>query len=348
MASRAAQAASLLLLHRLLSHIERDTDGFVLRNLPLRLRHLVRHRGKPFADALVNALLAAALPLLQPPRLRAVHAHEHHVAPGLVLDVFRPALPPPAPLLLFVHGGIWTLGERRQYRAFGQRLAAEGMVAVVVGYRTWPEAGASEQVRAVRAALAFAKAHAASWGGEASRVYLSGQSSGANVSALALIGSASVSCAGFIGSAPPRRRRAPARRAPPQRRPPPRAVGGCYDVVAHFAYESRRGVEQASMLEPACAPLEEHSPLLLVRRHRRPLACERVLLLHGEHDVTVPPSSSALFALELVRLGQQASYIPLHADAHLSFLIDASLGRDCELLVHLKRFCSENGNVARL
>ena len=62
--------------------------------------------------------------------------------------------------------GIWTLGNRRQYRALGQRLALEGFVAAIVGYPTWPTAVASEQVTAVRAALQHAKAsrHVATMG----------------------------------------------------------------------------------------------------------------------------------------------------------------------------------------
>ena len=37
-----------------------------------------------------------------------------------------------------------------QYRGLGQRLAAEGFVAVIVGYETWPLADAAAQARAAR------------------------------------------------------------------------------------------------------------------------------------------------------------------------------------------------------
>ena len=124
-----------------------------------------------------------------------------------------------------------------QYRGLGQRLAAEGFVAVIVGYETWPLADAAAQARAVRAALRHATAHAAEWGGDASRVFLSGQSSGAHISALALLDEVVASgadidgvgggnggvcvCAGLIG------------------------MSGVYDVAAHYAYETSRGVAQA-------------------------------------------------------------------------------------------------------
>lgn len=54
----------------------------------------------------------------------------------------------------------------------------------------------------------------------------------------------------------------------------------------------------------------------------------------------VPPSSSALFALALARAGHAVELVPLPRDTHGSFLLDLSLGRECDLLPHLKRFCS--------
>jgi len=120
-------------------------------------------------------------------------------------------------------------------------------------------------------------------------------------------------------------------------------LAGPYDLVAHLGFEARRGVDRASMMSPACAPLAEHSPTLLVQRGAR-LGCSRVLLLHGEKDKTVPPSSSALFALALTRAGQPGvEYIPLPADTHMSFLIDLMLGRRSDLLGHLRRFCGVEG-----
>ena len=93
-------------------------------------------------------------------------------------------------------------------------------------------------------------------------------------------------------------------------------------------------------MSKACAPLAAHSPRLIVQRYARPLACDRVLLLHGERDTTVPISSSAMFALELTRVGQVAEFVALPGDSHTSFLLDLMVGRGCDFLVgHLKRFC---------
>ena len=47
-------AAIALALHVLLSHIGKDPDGFVFRNLPSRLQHLFRHHSKRPANAAVD------------------------------------------------------------------------------------------------------------------------------------------------------------------------------------------------------------------------------------------------------------------------------------------------------
>jgi prenylcysteine alpha-carboxyl methylesterase len=337
MQEQLSTAALFVVLHRLLAHIEKDVDAFAIRNTP---SWIIRyHLFRPF-DVLTDAAAIFLLPLFQPAILRSIPWETEALAAGMgQLDIFRPTTTPlPAPVLLFVHGGIWTLGNRRQYRALGQRLAAEGFVAVILGYLTWPAANASEQAGTVRSALAHAKSRASAWGGDPARVFLSGQSSGANVSALALLDverarggggthpgtppaaptRAAVHCAGFIGMAGP------------------------YDLVAHFEHESRRGVQDASMMAVACEPLDAHSPTRIVRQSGACLACDRVLLLHGEKDHTVPLSSSALFAVALARAGQTSVEIaPLSEVSHLDFLLDLMLGRPCgDLLGHLKRFCA--------
>ena len=113
-----SRAAVALALHVLLSHIEKDPEGFVLRNLPSRLQHLFRHHIKRPANAAVDLAAAVALPLLQPRGLRLIPSEVIQLTPSLSLEVFRPvprgAAATTAPVLLFVHGGIWTLGNRFQ------------------------------------------------------------------------------------------------------------------------------------------------------------------------------------------------------------------------------------------
>src|SRR3546814_18404328 len=66
---------------------------------------------------------------LPPPESTAVFAPEL----GLALDIYRPTRPAatPTPVVLFFYGGSWQRGERAQYRFVGQRLAANGILAIV-------------------------------------------------------------------------------------------------------------------------------------------------------------------------------------------------------------------------
>lgn len=209
-----------LVLHRILVAIEKDPDGFVLRNLPFYIRRIIRHHAKWPADAVVDCCLAVLLRVLQPRRLRQIGRHEVRVEPQIVLDVFGRGAPGQAPVILFVHGGVWSYGNRFQYHGLGQRLAAEGFVSVIVGYETWPAANASQQVQSVCRAICHAKTAAASWGGDASKLYVCGQSSGANISALALMNGSGVSCTGFIGSEFSQLHQAPHASSQPGANPP--------------------------------------------------------------------------------------------------------------------------------
>jgi acetyl esterase/lipase len=44
------------------------------------------------------------------------------------------------PVALFVHGGVWSTGERWQYCLLGDTLASVGIIACVMSYTLYPEA----------------------------------------------------------------------------------------------------------------------------------------------------------------------------------------------------------------
>ena len=88
------------------------------------------------------------------------------------------------PVVVFFYGGSWKRGERAQYKFVGQRLAENGVVAVVADYRTYPRAMfpafMDDAARAVR------RVHddAAGWGGDPERLFIAGHSAGAQIAAL--------------------------------------------------------------------------------------------------------------------------------------------------------------------
>lgn len=103
------------------------------------------------------------------------------------LDVYRPPQAENAPILLMVHGGAWTVGDKGSTAVVVNKQAhwgARGWIFVSTNYRMAPDADPLEQAGDVARALAYVQAHAEGWGGDARRVVLMGHSAGAHLVAL--------------------------------------------------------------------------------------------------------------------------------------------------------------------
>lgn len=83
------------------------------------------------------------------------------------------------PVLVFFHGGSWQYGDKADYRFIGEAFATEGFLVMVANYRLYPEARYRDIIADSKAAIRYAKAHAADYGGDPSRVYVMGHSAGA-------------------------------------------------------------------------------------------------------------------------------------------------------------------------
>jgi acetyl esterase/lipase len=98
-----------------------------------------------------------------------------------------------APVLVYVHGGGFRMGSKMLgAHPLLHRLAAEGWVCVSVDYRLF-RASYSDQLSDVRAALAWARDHAESFGGSRSTLFVAGGSSGAHLAATAALTGSEVS-----------------------------------------------------------------------------------------------------------------------------------------------------------
>ena len=118
----------------------------------------------------------------------------------LTLDIYvppaRPAsrqmpVPMPKPMVVFVHGGSWKNGDSRHNLAFADfpralaGLAAQGYVVASVNYRLSPQARFPAALQDVKAAIRWLRGHAASYGGDMTRVAVWGASAGAHLAAMA-------------------------------------------------------------------------------------------------------------------------------------------------------------------
>ncbi|KAJ1463362.1 Alpha/Beta hydrolase protein [Pelagophyceae sp. CCMP2097] len=222
--------------------------------------------------------------------------------------------------VLFVPGGAWSSGDdARLWRVFAHNVLVqnEGVSAVgIVEYAPYPLFDGAGMCAAVADALqwALADATASEFAYEVDEVIVVGQSAGAHLAAVALLDDAAA-------------------------RHPRAALlcSGAYDLDAHVAHESFRGVVHVSALS-AAFPVADHptfSPTVLAREARTAPPV-RISLFHGDSDRTVPPTSTSAFFTELEALKERVD-VPLFSveshtlehTGHLEYMLAASTPRAC-------------------
>jgi acetyl esterase/lipase len=93
----------------------------------------------------------------------------------------------PKPILVFFHGGSWVHGSPEEYGFVARAFAPEGYAVVLAGYRLGKAGRFPAMLEDGAAAVAWAHAHAAEFGGDPQRIFLIGHSAGAyNAAMLAL------------------------------------------------------------------------------------------------------------------------------------------------------------------
>ena len=104
------------------------------------------------------------------------------------LDIYK-TLRPNAPINVYIHGGAWRNGQAKDFAFPAEVFVDAGAHFVVVDFVQITEAGGNllPMIQQVRTALAWVYQHAASFGGDATRVYITGHSSGAHLSGCALV-----------------------------------------------------------------------------------------------------------------------------------------------------------------
>ncbi len=90
-----------------------------------------------------------------------------------------------APVLVYVHGGAWVIGDKRQQGVpLMHELVRRGWVCVSINYRLSPRATWPAQVVDCKRAVAWVRAHIAEYGGDPGFVAIAGGSAGGHLSAL--------------------------------------------------------------------------------------------------------------------------------------------------------------------
>lgn len=95
------------------------------------------------------------------------------------LDLYIPEGVANAPVILSIHGGALSAGDRSEESFVGRRFAAEGYLTVVTSYRLSPQVSHPAHIEDAAAAFAWVKRNIRQRGGDPDRIIVIGHSAGA-------------------------------------------------------------------------------------------------------------------------------------------------------------------------
>lgn len=175
------------------------------------------------------------------------------------LDVYAPEDAVAAPVIVFLHGGSWTSGERAHYRFVGEAIASRGLIAVIPDYRLHPEARFPDFVEDAALAVRWAYDHADRLGGDPSRLVVMGHSAGAHTAALLALDGGHLAPVGLT----------------------PQALAAMIGLAGPYAFDPLEYRATRPIFEHLDDP-ERARPITFADGDGPPM-----LLLHGEADGTV-------------------------------------------------------------
>ncbi|MFN8509442.1 MAG: alpha/beta hydrolase [Deinococcaceae bacterium] len=95
------------------------------------------------------------------------------------LDLYIPQDATNAPMVVFVHGGVWSWGSKEDYKFVGESLARSGIVTAVINYRLAPEVVYPAFIDDTILAMRWAVSNAEMFGVNSEQIFLMGHSAGA-------------------------------------------------------------------------------------------------------------------------------------------------------------------------
>jgi acetyl esterase/lipase len=223
------------------------------------------------------------------------------------LDLYLPEGEGPWPVVIWIHGGGWTAGDRAEGADVAAGLVPMGYAVVSIDYRLAPQHPFPAAIADTQCAVAWVKRHAADYRLDAAHVALMGGSAGGHLAALAA-----------LVAAPS---------APPTPWTPSCETDGL-DLTVQAVVSFAGPMDLESFSQPpagrdavqtflGCSCAEDAalctaaSPITYASADAPPF-----LLIHGLDDPIVPPLGSQQMAETLTSLGVEALYLPLDGVGH--------------------------------
>lgn len=222
------------------------------------------------------------------------------------LDLAWPKTPGPHPLVVLIHGGGWSAGDKSAYQAEVRLLAGQGYAAATINYRlaSAPRNIFPAAVEDVRCAVRWLRSNAATYGIDPSRIAALGISAGAHLAAM--LGTAA-DVRGLDGACPlldvsPAVSAVVAFAGPHDIRTAGTLDGGQRSMVENFlGVPPEADMERALLASPAVHASAGDPPFLLI---------------HGTADDVVPIRQSRSMRESLHAAGVPATLIELPGVGH--------------------------------
>ena len=106
-------------------------------------------------------------------------------SPREMVDIYA-ADKPRGPVLIYIHGGYWRSGSKEDNCNFVPTFTKRGVTVVLVEYDLCPEVTVTDIVRQTRSSIAWVYKHIVLYGGNPTKLFLSGHSAGGHLTAMAL------------------------------------------------------------------------------------------------------------------------------------------------------------------
>jgi len=225
----------------------------------------------------------------------------------LALDLYMPAGVPSPPLLVWVHGGAWSRGDKS---AVPSQFVENGFAVASLDFRQTTDAPFPANVHDIKAGIRFLRAKASEYGYRTDRIAISGASSGAHLATLVGVTNGDQRLEGTVGNYR-------------------NQSSDVQAIISYFGASNLTTILAQStpfglgVREPALklllgAPPDQAeelaklaSPVFHVDRNDPPL-----LLLHGDQDPQMPINQSHEMDAAYKKLGLDGYFDVVHGARH--------------------------------
>ncbi len=219
----------------------------------------------------------------------------------LLLDLYRPSghADLPLPVVVFIHGGGWHGGDKKDYGDLATHLARHGYLCAAINYRLSGEAPFPAALEDCKCAIRWLRAHADDYNADPHRFATWGHSAGGHLAAMVALTPGQFEGQGGWAHAPSVAQCALCFSAPLDFPALGESLKGSVDAFLGAASAGDRGGRERS------------SPISYVAG-----ATAAFFICHGEQDNLVPPEQSQRFVAALRKAKVAVEFMPVPTAGH--------------------------------